>query len=376
MNRRNFLTNATCFAALAALPSLPALAQDGSRRVVIGQTADLSGSMQNIGRDYFTGAKLVFDQTNAGGSTSFGHIRFVQLDDGGDPAAAVANTKKLLEDERADLLFGLTSEACVEAVTTSPVFKASDICLFAPVTGIDHVGGKGRVIYLRPNYVEEINTILGRLTDLSLTRFALIHTTSSSVVAARNAILGGLQGRLPANAIVTLPLQNGASNVASLIDRMNKAQTQAAIFLGDSIATAQAIKQIRAHMPVLFICLSSTVDAVLVRQMLNPQLAQGLMVSRVVPDPDNGIIPVVQDFKRAQKKYLDETLSPAGLEGFIAAQALLSILRKGDNPRNLVATAQRRVGALDLGGWKVNLAANRASSRIEIAMMAADGRLI
>jgi len=376
MNRRNFLTSAIYSAALLTLPSLPARAQDGSRRIVIGQTADLSGSMQNIGRDYFTGAKLVFDQANAGSGPSFGHIRFVQIDDGGNPATAVANTRQLLEEERADLLFGLTSEACVEAVTTSPAFRASDVCLFAPVTGIDHPGGKGRVVYLRPNYVDEMNTIIGRLTDLSLTRFALIHTSSDSVVAARNAILGGLQGRLTADAILPLALQNGAANIASLIDRMSKAQTQAAIFLGDSITTAQAIKQIRARMPVLFICLSSTVDAVLVRQMLNPRLAQGLMVSRVVPDPDNGIIPVVQDFKRAQKKYLDETLSPAGLEGFIAAQALLSILRKGDNPRNLVFTAQRRVGMLDLGGWKVNLAANRASTRIEIAMISTDGRLI
>ena len=82
MNRRNFLTSAIYSAALLTLPSLPARAQDGSRRIVIGQTADLSGSMQNIGRDYFTGAKLVFDQANAGSGPSFGHIRFVQIDDG------------------------------------------------------------------------------------------------------------------------------------------------------------------------------------------------------------------------------------------------------------------------------------------------------
>jgi len=51
MNRRNFLTSAIYSAALLTLPSLPARAQDGSRRIVIGQTADLSGSMQKIGRD-------------------------------------------------------------------------------------------------------------------------------------------------------------------------------------------------------------------------------------------------------------------------------------------------------------------------------------
>lgn len=362
--------------ASAMLPAVPAWAQDGGRRqVVIGQSADLSGAMQNIGRDYFTGAKLVFDQFNAGTTGALGHVRFVQIDDGGNPSTTVANVKRLIEDEHADVLFGLTSESCVEAAVNSPAFRNSDIELFAPVTGVDHAGCKGRVVYLRPNSAQEIGTIMGRLAEMSLSRIALVHAVSPSILAARNAIMTGIKGQPYADLISWLPLQDAGANVPAVIAALEKNQTQAAIFLADSINSAQAIKRIRQRLPVLFICLSSTVDSVTVRQMLGPRMAQGLMVSRVVPDPENGVVPVVQEFKRVQKKYMDESLSAAGLEGYIAAQTLLAVLRKADSPRHVVATAQRR-GMLDLGGWKVNLASIRAVGRVEIVMIAADGRMI
>lgn len=374
MDRRTFLASTIPALILPTLP-LPALAQDGARRIVIGQTADLSGAMQNIGRDYFTGAKLVFDQANAGGPTQ-GRLRFVQVDDGGIPATAAANAKKLIEEEHADVLFGLTSESCVEAVVTSPAFKNSDIELFAPVTGIDHAACKGRAVYLRPSSADEITAVMERMSAMSLTRIALIHSTSPSILVARDAVISSIRSHLNSDAVTTLPLQEGATNVSALISTLEKGNTQAAIFMTDSINASLAIKQIRARMPVLFICLSSTVDAVTVQQMVGPKFAQGLMVSRVVPDPENGLVPIVQEFKRTQKKYLDESLTAAGLEGYIAAQTLLAVLRKSDSPRHLVATAQRRMGVFDLGGWKVDLAAKRAVGRVEIAMFNRDGRLI
>jgi len=376
MNRRKFLTNALSSLPLLALPSLPALAQSSPRQITIGQSADLSGSMQNIGRDVFTGAKLVFDQANAEGGSPFGHIRLLQLDDAGDPGRAIANVKRLIEEEHADVLFGLTSDSCIEAVTRSPAFTQSDINLFAPITGIDHRSGKARTVYLRPSYVEEMTRIIKQLTDLSLSRLALIYSPTPSMLAARDAILAGLKGQQIADSILPLPLQTGASNVNAIIGKMQQSQTQAAIFMGDSIFTALAIQKIRPQMPVLFMCLSSMVDSQLVTQLLGNRMAVGLMVSRVVPDPSNGVVPIVQKFIRTQHKYLDETLSAAGLEGFIAAQTLLSVLRRADSSHSLVWAAQHRVGKLDLGGWKIDLAATRATTRVEIAMVGENGHMI
>lgn len=376
MNRRAFLGGS--FAALS-LPLLSgwAQAQDSTARkqIVIGQTADLSGSMQNIGRDYFTGAKVAFDQANSSDVLGGRRIKFIQLDDGGFPPLAVSNAKRLIEEERVDLLFGLTSESCVEAVANCAAFKNSDIDIFAPVTGIDHAAAKGRVVYLRPSSAEEMMAVMDKFSRLSLSRLAFIHTASPSMIAVRDAAFAGLKERY-----FTLPrayvLKDSASNVTQLVNTIAKDQIQAAVIMTDSISAALLIKQLRPRLPALFVCLGSTVDISSVQEIVGANLAYGLMVSRVVPDPAHGVVPVVTNFKRTLSKYLDETPTPAGLEGFIAAQTLLAVLRKADGTRRLANTAQRRIGMLDIGGWKVNLANHRAVDRVEMAMVTQDGRLI
>lgn len=375
MNRREFLGGSLAVS-LSFLPGL-VRAQDsaGRRQIIIGQTVDLSGGMQNIGRDYFTGAKVAFDQANASEVLGGRRIKLIQIDDGGDPIQAAGNAKRLIEDERADLLFGLTSESCVEAVATCAAFKNSDIEIFAPVTGIDHAAAKGRIVYLRPSSAEEMVSILDKFTKLSLSRLAFVHTASSSMIAVRDAAFSGLKERyfeLPR----TYVLKDSASNAQAVVSAIEKDQIQAVVIMADSISAALLVKQLRPRLPALFICLGSTVDVGSVQQIVGAKLAHGLMVSRVVPDPANGVVPVVTNFKRTLTKYLDETPTPAGLEGFIAAQTLLAVLRRAESPRHLASVAQRRVGMLDVGGWKVNLANNRAVDQVEMAMVTRDGKLL
>lgn len=375
MNRRRFLGSS--LAASLTVISTPGFAQEppSRRQILIGQTADLSGGMQNIGRDYFTGAKLAFDQANASDALGGRRIKFIGLDDGCDPARAVANARQLIEQERADVLFGLTAESCVEAVTTSATFRESGIELFAPVTGIDHAAAKGRVTYLRPGSADEMVEIVAKFSRLSLMRMAFVHAGSPSMLAVRDAALAGLKARN-----LTLPrthvLKESASNAQALVNTLLMDQTQALVIMADSISAALLVKAARPRLPTLFICLGSTVDVTSVQQLVGPQLANGLMVSRVVPDPVNSLTPVATSFQRALSKYMDEAPTPAGLEGYIAAQALLAVLRKTDNPRQLLSTAQRRVGVFDAGGWKVNFANSRAVEKVEMAMLTRDGRLL
>lgn len=375
MNRRRFLGSSLA-ASLSVLSTLGFAQEPSSRRqILIGQTADLSGGMQNIGRDYFAGAKLAFDQANASDTLGGRRIKFIGLDDGCDPARAVVNARQLIEQERADVLFGLTAESCVEAVTTSAAFRDSGIELFAPVTGVDHTAAKGRVTYLRPGSAEEMVEIVAKFSRLSLMRMAFVHAASPSMLAVRDAALAGLKARnlaLPR----TYMLKESAANAQALVNTLLADQTQALVIMADSISAALLVKAVRPRLPTLFICLGSTVDVTSVQQLVGAQLANGLMVSRVVPDPVNSLTPVATSFQRAMSKYMDEAPTLAGLEGYIAAQALLAVLRKTDNPRQLFSTAQRRVGVFDAGGWKVNFANSRAVEKVEMALLTRDGKLL
>lgn len=375
MNRRKFLAGSMAATLLQGLP-LNAIAQEpgGRQTIVVGQSVDLSGVMQNIGRDYFTGAKVAFDQLNQSGGVGGKSIRFIQLDDGGDPARAVSNARELIENSRADVLFGFCSESCVEAVSRSEVFRKSDVDLFAPLTGSDHAGAKGRAVYLHPGSSAEMVQILRRLSNMALSRLAIIHTEAPSMLAARDAALAGLPGLG-----IALPrgyaLKEGAANAPALIQAIAADRIQAVIVMADAFSASQLLKPLRLKSPALFICLGSMVDVATVQQIVGPGVANGMMVARAVPDPSNTLIPVVANFKRSLGKYMDEAPTAMSLEGYMAAQALIAVLRKSDT-HHLAITARNRVGTLDLGGWKMEFANARAVDSIQLAMLTRDGRFI
>ena len=370
MNRRAFLGGSVAVLSLGLMPRF-ARAQESARKpILIGQSVDLSGTMQNIGHDYFAGAKLAFDQINAGSGLGGRRIRLIQLDDGGDPARAVANAQRLIDEEKVDLLFGLTGEACVEAVSNCAAFKKSDIELFAPLSGVEHAGAKGRALYLRPGGAEEMISIAERFAKMSLAKTAIVHTASPSMISMRDAALNGLRGR----SVKAFALKEGASNAASVVAAIEQGRIQAVTILADSISAALLVRQLRARLPGLFICLASMVDVISVQEIVGLAQARGLMVSRVVPDPENVTLPVVAAYRRALKKYLDQPPTPASLEGFIAGQALVEVLRRAESPRHFVASAQRR-GTLDLGGWRLDLA-GRSANKVELAMLTAEGKLL
>lgn len=376
MNRRRFLAGSVAAAFLPAWSGGAfAQAPGGRQPLVIGQSIDLSGVMQNIGRNYFTGAKAAFDRANQSGGIRGRQIRFVSLDDGGVPERAAANVRGLINEQRVDVLFGMASEACVDAVCGSDAFRRSGVDLFAPLSGVDSAAGKGRVVYLRPDSATEMAQILGRLSNLSLTRLALVHTASASMVAARNAALAGLgeQGIAVPRSHV---LGDGGANAPALIEALLREQTQAVIVMADAFSASALIQPLRKRSPALFVCLGSMVDVETVQQLLGPAGAAGIMVARTVPDPSNTLIPVVANFRSVLARYMDEAPTASGLEGYMAAQALLAVLRRSEDARGLARAAQERVGKMDLDGWKLDLAGVRAQGQIQLSMITREGRFI
>lgn len=375
MNRREFLGVGAATLLFPGLSTRADAKEAGGSAIVVGQSIDLSGVMQNIGREYFTGATLAFDQTNLGGGIGGRPLRLIQIDDGGDPARALANTRQLIEEMHVDLLFGFCSEPCVEAVVRSEVFRRSDLDLFAPLTGIDHPAAAGRIVYLHPGHAEEMLQIMKRLANLSLTRLGIIHTELAAMAAAWSAALAATKG-LSIEAPKSYLLKEGATNVATLIQTIARDRIQAVIVIADAFSAGLLLKPLRQQSPALFVCLGSMVDLPTIQQIVGPIPASGMMVARAVPDPVNTLIPVVAGFKRVLGRYMDEAPTAMSLEGYVAGQALVSVLRRNDGARRLAQAARDRVGVLDLGGMKLDLAGTRAIAQIQLAMLTRDGRLI
>jgi ABC-type branched-subunit amino acid transport system substrate-binding protein len=374
MNRRNFLISSALGSA-AQLFSCDVHAEKSRSEFVVGQSVDLSGPLQNLGRDYFTGAKIAFDMSNASGGTLGKKWRFIQRDDGSNPAQTVSNVSRLLKEDRADILFGFTGDECVEAVLTSSAFKSSGRLLFAPMSGISLHKDEGKALYVRATYAEEIAALLGQFAAGRMSNFTLVYTPSATNIAARDAALELLRKRnLPEPALLTL--KEDGSNASALATGIGRSPPHAIVILADTVSAALFARQLRPRTPGLFIAITSSVDPTALQQILGAELSFGLVVSRVVPNPDKGMEKVVREFSRALAKYMDEMPTAASLEGYIAARALIEIAHRSADTAGTPQSLQG-VRNLDLGGWSLDFGrGERASHYVDTSMITRKGSML
>ncbi|WP_417068055.1 ABC transporter substrate-binding protein [Niveibacterium terrae] len=361
MNRRRFLKRSALAFSGLAVTGLPGLAHAQATPITIGQSVDLSGPTQSLGRDYFSGAKLCFDVSNAAGGIGGRPLRLLQLDDGGQAARAVANVARLLNQERVDHLFGLTGDACIAAALNSPAFARSDKLLFAPMSGADYAAE--RVVYLRASYGEEIAAILATLSGAGLKAFTIAHAGTAAGIAARDAAFALLKKRgLGAPDAIALPADPRQMGVAAsgILNR----RPQAVVILADTIPTALLARELRSRNPGLFVCATSCVDPTALRQIIGAQTATGIVLSRVVPDPLRSAAPSAREFSQAFNRYFDEAPSCANFEGYLAAKLLVNALRKAgpnpDSPRLLAALHSQKTS--EPAGWKIDFGSGRRAS--------------
>lgn len=73
---------------------------------LLGHSCALSGPFRVLGTEYRDGAVLWFDEVNRQGGVAGRQIKLLSLDDGYNTAQAIANTKRLVEDEKVFAISG------------------------------------------------------------------------------------------------------------------------------------------------------------------------------------------------------------------------------------------------------------------------------
>jgi branched-chain amino acid transport system substrate-binding protein len=116
----------------------------------IGSVVDQSGLQSDVSRDYLAGARTYFDQINSMGGINGRRISLIVRDDEGVTANMVRLTRELIDGNRVDALFGYVGDNSVEAVSKDPVFKASKITLYAPLSGASIGTSPDHVFFCAP----------------------------------------------------------------------------------------------------------------------------------------------------------------------------------------------------------------------------------
>lgn len=369
-------------AALAALACVvPAQAQQvpgvSANRILIGQSAPLTGANAELGNDIRNGALAYFARVNAAGGVHGRRLELVTLDDANQVPRAGENTRRLVEEQQVFALFGYASATLSRPAL--PIVEKHGVPFLAPFTGADPMRVFNRFVYnMRASYADELEKIVDHYVPFGVKRFSIVHY--NDVVGRENyaAVERALKKR---NLAVV--------SVASFKDRVNP----------DIIGGVQAVAKGQPDVVILTTLYKHTADFVrAARKMgLPAQMASnsfpgasplarelgaegaGLVVATVVPPPNKRSEPIVAEYRAAIEKQLGKKeYSFTSLESYIGAKVLVEALRMaGPKPtRESFMKALDSMKGFDTGGYAVSFSPtnHNGSSFVELTILGRDAR--
>ena len=363
----NSLRAVLCFAVGFGLV-FPAAAKD----IVVAQTLDLSG-LSNLGKDFSNGIRTYFDSVNARGGVRGRRIAFVQLDDSGRAAAALANVDKLLLDNEVDAMIAPTSEETLLAAANAPRLRASALLLIGAPTGTDleRAGIAARVLPMRASYRDEARVLLDYLNAFSEGAVALVRGDGPDAKACVLALRDEARVR-------NLALAFDGSTQQWLLRTANSGPIGAVIVAGDALGVTAALQHARKIAPLSALLGFSTVDHRTLIEMAGAS-AKGMMITQAVPPPGKTIHPFQREHRALMKQYRDEPPSQHTVEGFVVARLLVSALERvdGEPTAAKVSAALRVMPALEFGPMRVGGKGGGAVNRyVDMTAISSKGGLL
>jgi ABC-type branched-subunit amino acid transport system substrate-binding protein len=380
MQRRAFLSSAAA-AALLSTTGLTARAADGEGEAPLrlGMSTPLTGTAGVYGRQLRSGIEACFAKVNAAGGVHGRRLELVALDDGYEPAVAVRNTLRLIEQEKVFALMGYYGTASSKEVL--PVIERAGVPLVGTVSGAAVLRGPDNqhLFHLRASYDDETAAIVRNLTTVGLTRVAVFYQDDGFGLAGLNGVKAALaqQGLQPV-AVGRVP--RNSSDVAAAVAAIKPSNAQAVVMVALASPAAAFVRAMRVGDTGAFFVALSPVGTDQLIQQLGPDIARGIQVAQVIPNPRVDKLGVVREYKATLARYdAHEPASYYGLEGFMAAKLMVAALeRAGRNPTREGVTQALRGSTFDLGGYRVQYAqaGNLGSNYVEISVVGAEGRIL
>src|SRR5215468_7985893 len=174
--RRGGVAAALAAGALALASFHPAVAEDGvaADSITFGQAAVLDGPASALGRGMRAGIMAAFDEVNVRGGIHGRKLKLISRDDGYEPDRAIAETRKLIEEDKVFALIGPVGTPTSAAA--QPIATAAHVPFIGPFTGAGFLRNPklDNVINVRASYGAEAEAWIKHLTeDLKVRKIAI-----------------------------------------------------------------------------------------------------------------------------------------------------------------------------------------------------------
>jgi branched-chain amino acid transport system substrate-binding protein len=358
--------------------AIPRLAQAQSDKILLGQSAALSGAAAQLGIQFKAGAEVYFEKINKQGGVGRKLIELTSLDDGYEPNRCAENTQKLL-DSGVSALFGYIGTPT--SAVALPLASKAGVPFVAPFTGAMglRTGADSRVAYhLRASYDDETALIVKQLDNLSLKKIAVFYQNDAYGNAGLSGVTKAL-ATLNSKPIAQATVERNSVDVASSIAALVKTGADAIVQISAYKSCAAFIREAKKvgyggkFYNVSFVGTKALSDEL-------GKDGAGVAVSQVVPSPYSSATPIAREFQadlKAHGKPVDANYS--SFEGYLAAKMMVDALRRANGrfaPAQ-VLEGLAAIGNQSYGGFNVSLSSSDrvASQFVELSMLTGDGRI-
>jgi ABC-type branched-subunit amino acid transport system substrate-binding protein len=326
----------------------------GAEEIVIGMSAAFRGPSKGLGIELYRGAAAYFEEVNQSGGVHGRKITLKAYDDGYNPLPAMENTARLIEKDKAFVLFGYVGTPTVTRVL--PLLKrysSESAYLFFPFTGAEpqrQAPYNEMAFNLRASYRQETAGLVRNFLQVGRKRIAVFYQIDAYGRSGWDGVRAALAKEgLTIVGEATYHRGSGYDqDMRPQVEILRQADPDAVIMVGAYAACAAFIRDARdAGWDVPLANVSFVGSESLLGLLTRTGKASGkdythdLVNSQVVPSYNRLDLPAVRQYRQLMEKhhplppndiaepgYQPVPFSFVSFEGFLDAKVLVEILRR------------------------------------------------
>ena len=360
-------------AILMAVCSFSAQAQSP---IVVGQSFDSSGATASRFKEYTKGVDAYIDRVNTQGGINGRQVKLVRYEDAVTAEKALANAKRLVEQDGAMLFFGMGSAPSTSAIL--PYAEEKGIPVLGSLSGADSLRKPSPMLFhFRASFSEEINRLAAHFATIAIKRVAVL---AADLPIGKDGIVA-LEAAAKVNGLEIVKIARVAADFKNLdesVAAIAAASPEAVLILvpaGPGIKFIEALRKgdVRAQLAGLSVMSSDSLYKSLGEQ------AKGVIITQVVPFPWSLKVGFSRDY---QKLMTDAKLplSIDSMEGYMSARLLVEGLKAaGSKPtRQSFVASLEAMNRKDVDGLLMSFSAKDRSliRLVDITMLGSAGKLI
>ena len=345
--------------------------------ILFGQSAAFSGPAKELGINMQLGILAAFDEANDNGGVHGRLLELQSLDDAYEPEDAIVMTRNLIEQQQVFALIGAVGTPTSRSAT--PIARDSGVPYIAPFTGAAFLRDSewDNIINLRASYNQETEEMVARLTsDLGISRVGVMYQNDSFGRAGFRGVVAALARRDMEPTSIGIYPRNTTAVKTALLD-LRQGDPEAVIMVGAYEPVARLISWARrTDMDAVFMTVSF-VGSNALAQELGPDGA-GVLVTQVVPFPEDDSLPVVHAYLDALANY-DPEAEPGfvSLEGYLAGRLVIAALQECGAEVDRSCLLDRLIdrGDFDIDGFGLRFGDedNQGSDEVFLTVIGSDG---